>query len=83
MPHKKYDLHPKKVLTNTRNGCKITDVRQSTKALTKGGRNVDEMTAQELNAFLENIAKLIEATLENKEAAQEAAKIVRDSKVKA
>jgi hypothetical protein len=44
---------------------------------------MDEMTAQELNAFLENIAKLIEATLENKEAAQEAAKIVRDSKVKA
>ena len=59
-------------------------VRQSSHgADRKGGRNMDEMTAQELNAFLENIAKLIEATLENKEAAQEAAKIVRDSKVKA
>ncbi len=44
---------------------------------------MDEMTAQELNKFLENIAKLIEATLKDKEAAQEAAQIVRDSKVEA
>lgn len=41
------------------------------------------MTAQELNQYLENIAKLIEATVKDKAAAEEAAKIVRDSKVKA
>lgn len=38
------------------------------------------MTTAELNQFLENIAKLIEATAEN---AEQAAEIVRDSKVKA
>lgn len=38
------------------------------------------MTTAELNQFLENIAKLIEATADNVEAAAE---IVRDSKVKA
>ena len=38
------------------------------------------MTTAELNQYLENIAKLIEATAENDETA---AKIVRDSKVKA
>ena len=41
---------------------------------------MDEMTTGELNQYLENIAKLIEATAEDTEAA---AKIVRDSKVKA
>lgn len=44
---------------------------------------MDEMTAQELNQYLENIAKLIEATVKDKEAAEEAARIVRDSKVNA
>ncbi len=38
------------------------------------------MTTAELNQFLENIAKLIEATATD---AKTAAKIVRDSKVKA
>lgn len=38
------------------------------------------MTPAELNQYLENIAKLIEATADD---AEEAAKIVRDSKVKA
>ena len=38
------------------------------------------MTAPELNQYLENIAKLIEATAAN---VQEAAQIVRDSMVKA
>lgn len=38
------------------------------------------MTTAELNQFLENIAKLIEAAADGPEAA---AKIVRDSKVKA
>lgn len=38
------------------------------------------MTAAELNQFLENIAKLIEATAEN---AEQAADIVRNSKVTA
>lgn len=41
---------------------------------------MDEMSPAELNQYLENIAKLIEATADNVEAA---AKIVRDSKVKA
>ena len=40
---------------------------------------MDEMTTAELNQFLENIAKLIEATADP----AAAAKIVRDSKVKA
>ncbi len=54
-------------------------VRQG-KTLTEGGEEMEEMTTAELNQYLENIAKLIEATAENTE---EAAKIVRDSKVKA
>ncbi len=41
---------------------------------------MDEMTSAELNQYLENIAKLIEATANDP---KEAAKIVRDSKVKA
>lgn len=41
---------------------------------------MQEMTTAELNQYLENIAKLIEATAENAEAA---AKIVRESKVNA
>ena len=41
---------------------------------------MDEMTTAELNQYLENIAKLIEATAKDSESA---AKIVRDSKVKA
>ena len=41
---------------------------------------MDEMTTAELNQFLENIAKLVEATASDPAAA---AKIVRDSKVKA
>lgn len=41
---------------------------------------MDRMTTAELNQYLENIAKLIEATAKDPE---ESAKIVRDSKVKA
>ena len=41
---------------------------------------MDEMTAAELNQYLENIAKLIEATAKDVDTA---AQIVRDSKVKA
>lgn len=55
-------------------------VRQSTQALLKGGEDMDEMTSAELNQYLETIAKLIEATAKD---SAEAAKIVRDSKVKA
>ena len=44
---------------------------------------MDEMTSAELNQYLENIAKLIEANAKDAKAAEEAAKIVRDSKVKA
>lgn len=46
----------------------------------KGSEDMDEMTTAELNQYLENIAKLIEATATNPESA---AKLVRDSKVKA
>ena len=55
-------------------------VRQRQLPLTKGSEGMDEMTTAELNQFLENIAKLIEATAKTPEAAAE---IVRDSKVKA
>ena len=41
---------------------------------------MDEMTSAELNQYLENIAKLIEATAED---ATTAAEIVRDSKINA
>ena len=46
----------------------------------KGSEEMDEMTTAELNQYLENIAKLIEATAQDPESV---AKIVRDSKVKA
>ena len=46
----------------------------------KGSEGLQEMTAVELNQYLENIAKLIEARHANTE---EAAEIVRDSKIKA
>ena len=55
-------------------------VRQSDTSSSKGSEGMDEMTTAELNQYLENIAKLIEATAKDTEAA---AKIVRDSKVKA
>lgn len=55
-------------------------VRQRRKPDTKGSEDMDEMTTAELNQFLENIAKLIEA---NAETVDMAAQIVRDSKVKA
>lgn len=54
-------------------------VRQRSKA-SYGSEDLDEMTTAELNQFLENIAKLIEATADDPATA---AKIVRDSKVKA
>ena len=44
---------------------------------------MDEMTSAELNQYLENIATLIETNVKDAKAAEEAAKIVRDSKVKA
>ncbi len=46
---------------------------------------MDEMTTAELNQYLENIAQLIEERTKSKdkETAEIAAKIVRDSKVKA
>ena len=47
---------------------------------------MSEMTTAELNQYLENIAKLIEANVKDAKAANDpeaAAKIVRDSKVKA
>ena len=58
----------------------IRSVRQGRKPLTEGSEGMDEMTTAELNQYLETIAKLIEATAKDTETA---AKIVRDSKVKA
>lgn len=65
---------------NVRSICYYIFVRQSKETLKKGSEEMEEMTTAELNQYLENIAKLIEATAETKE---DAAKIVRDSKVKA
>ena len=56
------------------------NVRQRYTPLTKGSEDLDEMTTAELNQYLENIAKLIEATAKDPEAA---AQIVRDSKITA
>jgi len=41
-----------------------------------------EMTSAELNQYLENIAKLIEANVKDSKAAEEAAEVVRNSKIK-
>ena len=49
-------------------------------AFQKGSDEVDEMTVAELNQYLENIAKLIEASAQDVTAAVQ---IVRDSKVDA
>lgn len=68
------------MLDNIKQLLYTIDVRQSRTAFTKGSEEMDEMTTAELNQYLENIAKLIEATAKDAEAA---AKIVRDSKVKA
>jgi hypothetical protein len=46
----------------------------------KGSEELDEMTAPELNAFLENLARLIEASAKTPE---DAARLVRESKIKA
>lgn len=43
-----------------------------------GSANMNEMTTPERNQYLEMIAKLIEATAKTQE---EAAKVVRDSKI--
>ena len=58
-------------------------VRQGRPALYERREEMDEMTSAEPNQYLENIAKLIEANVKDAKAAEEAAKIVRDSKVKA
>lgn len=55
-------------------------VRQSNTSSYGRREDMDEMTTAELNQFLENIAKLIEATATD---VKTAAKIVRESKVKA
>lgn len=46
----------------------------------RGSEKMDEMTSAELNQYLEAIAQLIEAKAKDKD---EAAKIVREYKVKA
>lgn len=47
-------------------------------ALRKGSEDLDEMTTEEFNQYLELIAKLIESSAKSPE---DAAKIVRDCKV--
>lgn len=54
--------------------------RKAGLSLKKGSEGVNELTTAELNQYLENIAQLIEANAQDTEAA---ARIVRDSKVKA
>ena len=56
------------------------DSKERATSYKKGEVNMDEMTAPELNAFLENLAKLIEASAKD---ATDAARLVRESKVKA
>lgn len=51
-------------------------VIQEEQSFTKGGKYMDEMTVPELNAFLELLAKLVEAT--DKDPA-DAARIIRES----
>ena len=68
------------MLTDERKSFIIVHVRQRYKTLTEGSEDLDEMTTAELNQYLENIAKLIEANAKDAEAA---ARIVRESKVKA
>lgn len=58
----------------------IINVRYIKPDVKKGSEGMNEMTTAELNQYLENIAKLIES---NAKDAEDAAKIVRDSKVKA
>ena len=58
----------------------IINVRYIKLDVKKGSEGMDEMTTAELNQYLENIAKLIESNAKDSE---DAAKIVRDSKVKA
>lgn len=60
--------------------CYNNSRKAGCEALKKGSEDMDEMTAAELNQYLETIAKLIEASAKD---AETAAKIVRDSKVKA
>lgn len=68
------------MLTSERKTFIIAHVRQRYKTLTEGSEDLNEMTTAELNQYLENIAKLIEANAKDAEAA---ARIVRESKVKA
>lgn len=56
------------------------ELQGEAKAPMKGSEEMDEMTAPELNAFLENLARLIEASAKTPE---DAARLVRESKVNA
>lgn len=56
------------------------DNRKAGLSLKRGSEVMNELTTAELNQYLENIAQLIEANAQDTEAA---ARIVRDSKVKA
>lgn len=51
----------------------------------KGSEGMDEMTTAELNQFLETIAQLIEERTKDKdkETAEIAIRVIRDSKIKA
>ena len=60
--------------------CYYIGVRQRQQPLRKGSEELNEMTTAELNQYLENIAKLIEANAKDVETA---AQIVRESEVKA
>lgn len=73
----------KKVLDIRLNLCYYEasqELQGEAEASTKGSEDMDEMTAPELNAFLENLARLIEASAKTPE---DAARLVRESKIKA
>lgn len=58
-------------------------VRQGRPAPYGRREDMDGMSNAQLNQYLETIAKLIEKSIKDAKAAEESAKIVRDSKVKA
>ena len=78
--NKKYLLWGVDILTTV---CYIETTQELqgvVKATTEGSEDMDEMTAAELNAFLEHIALIIELSASTP---ADAARIVRESKIKA
>ena len=82
-PQKIFENILKKPLDILHRVCYIEatqELQGEAQAPKKGSEELDEMTAPELNAFLENLARLIEASAKTPE---DAARLVRESKIKA